>query len=38
MRSKKMPCRRAQERLLEEFMAINPVLASLQDFSPSLKR
>ncbi|EOG2996105.1 ISNCY family transposase, partial [Salmonella enterica] len=38
MRSKKMPRRRAQERVLEELRAINPVLASPQDFSPSLKR
>ncbi|MEB4704850.1 ISNCY family transposase, partial [Klebsiella quasipneumoniae] len=38
MRSTKMPRRRAQERALEELRAINPVLASLQDFIPSLKR
>lgn len=38
MRSKKMPRRRAQERVLEELRAINPVLASPQDFIPSLKR
>ncbi|EIW9060329.1 ISNCY family transposase, partial [Klebsiella pneumoniae] len=38
MRSKKMPRRRAQERVLEELRAINPVLASPQDFVPSLKR
>lgn len=38
MRSTKMPRRRAQERALEELRAINPVLASPQDFIPSLKR
>ena len=38
MRSTKMPRRCAQERALEELRAINPVLASPQDFIPSLKR
>ncbi|EHK4219351.1 hypothetical protein OQL67_004855 [Salmonella enterica] len=38
MRSQKMPRRRAQERVLEDLRAINPVLASPQDFIPSLKR
>ena len=38
MRSQKMPRRSAQKRVLEELRAINPVLASPQDFIPSLKR
>jgi hypothetical protein len=37
MRSQKMPRRRAQERALEDLRAINPVLASPQDFMPSQK-
>lgn len=38
MRSQKMPRRSAQKRVLEELRAINPVLASPQDFIPCLKR
>lgn len=38
MCSKKFPAVRAQEHVLEELRAINPVLASPQDFVPSLKR
>lgn len=38
MRSQKMPRRSAQKRVLEKLRAINPVLASPQDFIPSLKR
>ncbi len=37
MRSKKCPAG-VPERVLEELRAINPVLASPQDFVPSLKR
>ncbi|HCL5291989.1 TPA: helix-turn-helix domain-containing protein [Salmonella enterica] len=37
-RSKKMPKRRAQARVQEQLRAINPVLASPEEFRASLKR